>query len=547
MSLIRRFFIVGAALGLTPVAALAAIIHVPADHPTIQAAVDAAVPYDTVLVAPGRYVENILIEQKPLYLASHYVLAADTGFITTTILDGSQPTSSDSGSVIRIIDCDVSVVEGFTITGGTGTVWRDQADALLYREGGGILTEGGVPTIRHNIIIGNRAYDMDARLQSAGGGGVRCGYGQAELSNNLIAHNKARYGGAAVIFHNPATIRNNVVWRNSGGEDYGGGGLWITSSVAITVENNTIVENQSARDGGGVLLWANITCVLPNNIVWGNSGKIAPQIGVRSAQGLVTYSDIEGGRNGTGNMDIDPVFAASGFILQPTSPCIDSGDPTLVYQDPADPGDPGLALFPAQGGRRTDMGAYGGPGSSLLPVIDQAVLGISAAPVNYGTVAVNSSESGAVAVTKALFGWVVIDSVRCTGEWTSDLMFSSDEPFNLGPAAADSLDSLMLTWTPSTYGHMTDTAWIFHSEAAPSSPVVVELAGFAPGQTGDPNLDGSITSSDIIYMVNYTFKGGPSPLPVDRAGDVNCDDVITSSDVIFLVNYVFKGGAPPCS
>jgi len=62
---------------------------------------------------------------------------------------------------------------------------------------------------------------------------------------------------------------------------------------------------------------------------------------------------------------------------------------------------------------------------------------------------------------------------------------------------------------------------------------------------GDVNNNGSTTSSDIIYLVNYVFKGGPPPLPVVSEGDVNCSATITSSDVIFLVNYVFKGGPTP--
>jgi len=64
--------------------------------------------------------------------------------------------------------------------------------------------------------------------------------------------------------------------------------------------------------------------------------------------------------------------------------------------------------------------------------------------------------------------------------------------------------------------------------------------------TGDVNESGVINSSDIIYMVNYLFKTGPSPVPLAQAGDVNCDASETSADVIYLVNHVFKAGMAPC-
>jgi hypothetical protein len=64
--------------------------------------------------------------------------------------------------------------------------------------------------------------------------------------------------------------------------------------------------------------------------------------------------------------------------------------------------------------------------------------------------------------------------------------------------------------------------------------------------SGDVNVSGSITSADIIGLVNYVFKSGVSPLPCAAAGDINCNGTVTSSDVISLVNFVFKGGAAPC-
>jgi hypothetical protein len=64
--------------------------------------------------------------------------------------------------------------------------------------------------------------------------------------------------------------------------------------------------------------------------------------------------------------------------------------------------------------------------------------------------------------------------------------------------------------------------------------------------TGDVNNNGSISSADIIYLVNTVFKGGPAPVPCEAAGDVNCSGSLTSADIIFLVNFVFKSGAAPC-
>ncbi len=63
----------------------------------------------------------------------------------------------------------------------------------------------------------------------------------------------------------------------------------------------------------------------------------------------------------------------------------------------------------------------------------------------------------------------------------------------------------------------------------------------------DVNLDGKVSSGDVIYLVNYIFKAGPAPNPI-WTGNVNNDTIINSADVIYLVNYIFKGGPTPmCS
>ncbi|MCJ7458010.1 MAG: dockerin type I repeat-containing protein [candidate division Zixibacteria bacterium] len=62
---------------------------------------------------------------------------------------------------------------------------------------------------------------------------------------------------------------------------------------------------------------------------------------------------------------------------------------------------------------------------------------------------------------------------------------------------------------------------------------------------GDCNGDGFINVADVVYAINYLFKGGPSMKPL-VAGEVNCDGKVTVSDVVYTINYLFKGGPKPC-
>jgi len=64
--------------------------------------------------------------------------------------------------------------------------------------------------------------------------------------------------------------------------------------------------------------------------------------------------------------------------------------------------------------------------------------------------------------------------------------------------------------------------------------------------SGDTNYDSSVTSADVIYLVQYVFRSGPSPLPLEVCGDIDCNGTISSADIVRLVGYVFKSGAEPC-
>lgn len=408
----------------------AAIIHVPADQATIQAGIGAAANGDTVLVSRGRYYENIAFRGKNITAASQYLLSGDLTDIDSTVIDGSAPANPDTASCVRFVNGEDStaVLCGFTLTGGRGTKWPDEHSSGTYREGGGVLIALCSPTIRNNLIIGNKVAG-GAGLSGAGGAGIRAGDGSPRVLNNVIAHNSGSdYGGGIVLNYCGGVIRNNVFYRNSAGAAYGGGGIWANSSgpTPRLIENNTIVGNQSAGAGGGCNFLYGATGTLVNNIVWGNTAASSPQL---SAGMTATYCDIQGGWSGTGNSDLDPAFTDQNFLLlSGGSPCIDAGDSSAPYFDPEDGAHPGLALWPAQGTVRADIGAHGGPGSRALPRIPTTMAFVS--PVR------NATKVGLLApLTVALSGPAD----------TSSLVFSfSDGAIPLAPQWNARRDTLTL-------------------------------------------------------------------------------------------------------
>ncbi len=65
-----------------------------------------------------------------------------------------------------------------------------------------------------------------------------------------------------------------------------------------------------------------------------------------------------------------------------------------------------------------------------------------------------------------------------------------------------------------------------------------------PFIVGDVNKDRVTDIGDVVYLINYLFKYGPTPDPLP-AGDVTCDGVLDVGDIVYLINYLFKGGTAP--
>jgi len=90
MQEISHFILILSMLGIA-IKARGGIIAVPRDYVTIQAAINAAVNGDTVLVSPGTYFENINFRGKNIVVASDYILTSDPSSIKNTIINGSAP------------------------------------------------------------------------------------------------------------------------------------------------------------------------------------------------------------------------------------------------------------------------------------------------------------------------------------------------------------------------------------------------------------------------------------------------------------------------
>jgi hypothetical protein len=65
------------------------------------------------------------------------------------------------------------------------------------------------------------------------------------------------------------------------------------------------------------------------------------------------------------------------------------------------------------------------------------------------------------------------------------------------------------------------------------------------GIIGDANSDGSVNVSDAVFIINYVFVGGDTPVPLE-SGEANCDGSVNVSDAVYIINYVFVGGSGPC-
>jgi parallel beta-helix repeat protein len=447
----------------------------PSGYPytSIQAAINAAGPGDTVLVHDGTYMENINFLGKAITVKS-------VNGAARTIINAN---GSGRGVTFNHNEGSGSVLDGFTITNGFA------AGAA----GGGIQCVSSSPTIANCIIIGNRAGFY--------GGGISCESSSSPtITNCLINGNTAFLGGGIFCKDSSSpTVTNCTISGNTGTAHSGGIGCDVGCSPIITnciISGNTAgsgggiysylsspiivnctISGNTATNGGGIYCEPSSSSSVKNTILWGNVPNEIYLAGESSI--TVTYSDVD--QNGYagihGNIRLAPLFvdpANGDFRLQPTSPCIDAGTSD------------GAPLTDMAGNPRFDPPGIPNTGGGTYPYYDMGALEyaapvISLAPASkdFGNVNVDSTASQVFTISNVGTTALAVTLIELTGP---DAAMFSFEPGgtnpcpSLPPTIVSGGDcSLVVRFKPVSEGAKTAALRIASND--PSSPIDVPLTG----------------------------------------------------------------------
>jgi hypothetical protein len=342
-----------------PVENIGSTLEVPADYPTIREALATICADDTILVAPGVYVEPELVMPVTGFWLRSWD-PSDPEIVASTVISGAGADVALFGVPTGSVDRHLS---GFTITDGGSAIVCTGASPLIdscviqgnhgdSSKGAGIHCNQASPVVENCVIEENSA-------SGYGSGGVYCEFSSAPrfLNCAIVANSTEGWGGGirSRLGSDP-TLTNCKISGNHA--VLGGGGLEVDSFSSLALTNCTVADNEADAGGGGIDAY-DATIDIISSIHWGNSPSAISGTGGSSI--TATFSDIQGGWPGEGNIDADPLFASfQGFdhLLGPGSPAIDSGDPGS--HDGISDWHPRWPQW-HNDGPETDMGAYGGP------------------------------------------------------------------------------------------------------------------------------------------------------------------------------------------
>jgi predicted outer membrane repeat protein len=246
--------------------------------------------------------------------------------------------------------------------GGMAGVYRSSptVNNCTFRQnyavgGGGISNTSGEPKFALCDLTRNRA---------SMGGAVYIDTSLISFENCRFSLNSASIGGAAATM-SPRCLLSHCLFEGNSAE-VRGGAIAASAGNNITVSNCTLSGNASPKGNAFSLERRQNVLRIVSSILWDGGDEIRDE---SNSPIMIAYSNVLGGWEGVGNLDVDPRFGdpsrgdyhpkSQGGRWDPvsqtwimddvTSPCIDGGDPN---------GPIGYEPFP--NGGRINMGAYGG-------------------------------------------------------------------------------------------------------------------------------------------------------------------------------------------
>ncbi len=228
-----------------------------------------------------------------------------------------------------------------TFEGNSGTgMWNHESSPMLNNctfegnsgdSGGGMRNSGdSSPTLTNCTFKGNSTTNY-------GGGMSNNGDSSPTLTNCTFADNSAGiWGGGMYNWDSSSPTLTNCTFADNSAGMYGGG--MYNNYASPTLTNCTFADNSAGMYGGGMYNGASSSPTLTNCILWADTPDEIYNANETSSP-VVTYSEVQGGYEGEGNIDADPLFVNPGngdFHLGPVSPCIDAGDTAAPDLPPHD-------------------------------------------------------------------------------------------------------------------------------------------------------------------------------------------------------------------
>lgn len=161
-----------------------------------------------------------------------------------------------------------------------------------------------------------------SNVASLGAGSVFSYESNTTFDACYLLNESGFYGGALSNWSGSVSLSNTLIVQC---QAYLGGGMFNTGT-SVTALNCTVADDIATAAGGGAFN-SNSTLNITNSVFYFNG----PTGLYHDGTGGVTasYSDIEGGMSGTGNINADPWFDSSYWLLQ-GSPCIDTANTALA-------------------------------------------------------------------------------------------------------------------------------------------------------------------------------------------------------------------------